>query len=297
MKKNSKRVETKPSRTALMNCIARATSFYENRSQYKSSDHIAPLLLPRLIRAMLKMKMVRTILTKKLIPKGLYEYAIGRTKYIDSVFEDSIQDGFKQVVILGAGFDSRSIRFSSPDKAVKIFELDAPATQNDKLRRLKNRKIEVRDNIIFIPINLDNESAADALASRGFDKDKKTLFLMEGILMFLSVQAVDSIFSFLQSSSGRGSEIVFDFIYKSVLRKENRFYGEEEAYGYGIKAGERLAFGIEDKELGSVLAGYGFSMQEKMDSDKLNRMYFNDEKEKRPGVVNEILCMVRARKT
>ena len=297
MKKHSKGIETKISKTALMNCIARAASFYETRSQYKSGDHIAPLLLPRFIRAMLKTKLFRNILSKKIIPKGLYEYAIGRTKYVDSVFEDSIKEGFKQVVILGAGFDSRGIRFCSQDTTIKIFELDAPPTQNDKTRRLKKGKIEGHDNITFIPIDLDKESVADTLARCGFEKGKKTLFVMEGLLPLISAQAVDSIFRFLQSSSGHGSEVVFDYMHRSVLRKENSYYGEEEAYNYVQKAGEKVVSGFEDKELGSFLAEHGFSKQETINSDTMNRMYFSNGNGKNPSVVNEIMCIVRARKT
>jgi methyltransferase (TIGR00027 family) len=296
MKNRRRRIETKTSKVALMICVTRAASFYEIRKQYQSGDHIAPLFLPPFVRALLKTKLARKILTEKIIPRGLYEYAIARTKYIDSVFQSSIQDGFRQVVILGSGFDSRGIRFQNPDSAIKIFELDAPVTQNDKIRRLKKRVIRVPDTVRFVPIDFDRESTADALARSGFEKGTKTLFLMEGLLMYLSVRAVNSIFQFLQSSSGRGSEVVFDYVNGSALREENRNRGEEEAYQYVEKAGESLHSGFENRELGNFLTGYGFSIEENLDSDKLNGMYFNRENGDRPGAVIEVLCMVRARK-
>jgi methyltransferase (TIGR00027 family) len=293
---NSRRIETKTSKTAIRTCIARAASFYENRSQYRSGDHIAPLLLPRFVCALIKMKPIRNLIIRQ-IPKGLYEYTIARTKYIDSVFENSIKDGFQQVVILGAGFDSRGIRFCRANTAVKIFELDVPITQNDKIQRLRKRRMDINKNVIFVPIDFDKESTADALARSGFEKGKKTLFLMEGVLPLLTLKAVESIFGFLKSSSGNGSEAVFDYVHKSVLHKENRYYGEKEVYNYVRKVGEPIVSGMDYQELESFLFRFQFSIRENMDSDALNKMYFSEENAKRPGVVNETLCIVRARKT
>ncbi len=295
MKKQAKAMDTKTSKTALMNCITRAASYYEKRKQYRSEDHIAPLFLPFFLRLMLKMKMVRNILYG-LLPKGILEYAIARTKYVDSIFMDATHDGFRQVVILGSGFDSRGLRFCSQDTEVKIFELDAPATQDDKLKRLKRSKIALHENMNLIPIDLEKESAATAIVRRGFEKGKKTLFLMEGLLPLLSDAAVNTIFEFLNSSSGHGSEVVFDFVHKSVLQKENKYYGEKEIYDYVQKAGEPIASGMDGRQLESFLSRHGFSVYELMNSDRLNESYFSEESGKNGGVVNEALCIVRARK-
>ncbi len=69
--------------------------FFEERTQYKSGDYVAPLILPRIVRAMVKRKAFRRLL-QRIIPKGLYEYGIAGTIYFDSIFENPVQDGFEQ---------------------------------------------------------------------------------------------------------------------------------------------------------------------------------------------------------
>jgi O-methyltransferase involved in polyketide biosynthesis len=59
----------------------------------------------------------------------MYEYIIARTKYIDAAFIQALKQDFDQVVIFGAGLDSRELRFQDINQATKIFELDAPITQ------------------------------------------------------------------------------------------------------------------------------------------------------------------------
>ena len=115
MAKTGKRIESKTSRTAEFTCMTRAASFYEKRSMYKSNDYIAPKLLPKFMVQFIQIGTLRKFFTNK-FPSGMYEYVIARTKFIDSVFQKAISKEFDQMLIFGAGFDSRGIRFADLNK-------------------------------------------------------------------------------------------------------------------------------------------------------------------------------------
>ena len=294
MTKNTKRIEHKTSRTAEMTCVTRAASYYEKKDCYKSDDYIAPRLVPNIASQMIKMNLIRRLFTKKMSPKGIYEYTIARTKYFDSVFYKAIQNEFEQILIFGAGFDSRGIRFLSEDSVIKVFELDVPITQNAKIAQFKKKQIKIHPNITFIPIDFNKESLTEKLTDYGFKKNKKTLFLLEGLLMYLSEQAVDSTFQMIDEFSTKESEIVFDLIYSSVLRKENLYYGEQDIYEYVSKVGEGWAFGIEKNQIDLFLNKYHFSALEIMDSDKLEKKYFTDDNDTLLAKVNGTHCIINA---
>jgi methyltransferase (TIGR00027 family) len=261
MKKGESRIETKTSRTAEFTCMYRAASYRETRECYKGTDHIAYILVPGFVKLLLRFPRVCQLYNIYLAPKGIYEYVNARTKYIDSVFMDVLEQGFDQIVIFGAGFDSRAQRLSKLNKKSKIFELDTPITQEDKLNGFTEKNIMIPENLIYIPINFIQESLADKLTAAGFEKNQKTLFLLEGVTMYLSDDAIDKTFTFIQDVAGKGSWVVFDYIYAGVLRQENKYYGEKDIFKTVAKAGEAWSFALEEGEIESFLRKYDFNLK------------------------------------
>jgi methyltransferase (TIGR00027 family) len=192
-----KRIATRTSRTAEMNCFMRYMSYQEKRPQYRSGDDLALVIMNDFVRMLGRLRVFRThFLTR--IPAGMYEYVIARTKYLDGVFEKALTDGTEQVLILGAGFYTRGIRFGTKAPNVRIFELDAPVTQLAKIRRYKEKGIAVPGNLIFIPIDFDRQSIADRLEESGFDKGKKCLYILEGLVMYLLPETITALFQILR---------------------------------------------------------------------------------------------------
>lgn len=294
MEKNHKRIETKSSRTAEMTCVSRAASYFEKNKCYKSNDYIAPKLLPGFMIPFVKMSVVRNIYKKVGSPKGIFEYIIARTKFIDSVFIENLEAGFQQIVIFGAGFDSRGIRFISSYPDASIFELDVPTTQNAKLTQLEKRNISIPKNINFIAINFNKESFIDKLVQSGFEKNKKTLFLLEGILMYLDSDSVKETFQMISDNTIKGSEIIFDFVYSSVLKQEHRYYGEKDIAKYVQNTGEGWTFGIGEEELELFLEEYSLKLKDRIDSKALEDLFFKNANGELQGKINGTHCIVRA---
>jgi len=165
-----RRIESTTSKTAEMTCLSRACSTLETNYYYKSDDYIAPLLLPISIKALLHIPLVRRLFTKVAAPKGIYEYVIARTKYIDTVFKQALEEQFDQVLIFGAGFDTRALRFQDTMGHIKVFELDVTVTQQAKIGQYQKRHLAIPSSLTFITVDFDKESLPIKLDKAGFCK-------------------------------------------------------------------------------------------------------------------------------
>jgi methyltransferase (TIGR00027 family) len=290
----ARRIESKTSRTAEFTCMIRFQSYLEKREHYKSDDDISQVIMNSLFKFLFKLPPVRSYFSKNVYAPGMYEYVIARTKFIDSEFIKTLQEGVEQVLIFGAGFDSRGIRFRNLSKNAVVFELDAPVTQRVKLDRYKEKGIEIPENLVFIPIDFDRESLPQRLEESGFKKGKKSLFILEGLTMYLQPKSVDNTFKLIREISGTGSRVVFDHIYASILRRENLYEGEEELYLGVLKRNEKFCFGIEKGNINAFLYGYGFDALSIMNSDALEDMFFKDAQGKPAARVNGTHCIVTA---
>jgi methyltransferase (TIGR00027 family) len=123
---------------------------------------------------------------------GIY----ARTRFFDDQVLATISAGIGQVVICGAGYDDRALRFRSP--GVRFFELDHPATQADKLRRLRDMGADPRD-VVLAPADFRGDDAAAVLAAAGHDAARPTLFLCEGLLIYLDVPVIARLLAALRS--------------------------------------------------------------------------------------------------
>ena len=291
-----RRIETTTSRTAEMTCLSRASSALETDSHYKSDDYIAPLLLPGFIKPLLHISLVRKLFSRIVAPKGIYEYVIARTKYIDAVFEQALAEQFDQILIFGAGFDTRALRFQSKTQNTQIFELDVPVTQQAKILQYQKRHLIVPSNIAFISIDFDKDPLPMKLDESGFRKQQRSLFVLEGLLMYLQPESVHATLQTIRDYAGKRSWVVFDYVYASVLRNEGIYYGESEIVKTVSSAGEQWHFGIERGKIEQFLTAYELKLINQSDARELEKAYFSDMDGKVVGKVNSTHCLVTAEK-
>jgi len=268
------RIEEKTSRTAEYTCSSRAASYCEKSSYYHSEDHIAAQMVPWFVRLLIQNGFIRKSLLSVMAPKGAYEYVIARTKYIDSVFKQAVSEGVEQVLIFGAGFDSRSIRLLTPESPVKVFEVDAPVTQQAKKGRLVEIGVGLPDNTVYVPVDFNKEDPEQKLVENGFKYGRRCLFILEGLLMYLYESAVEETFSLIARLGALGSLVLFDYIYSSVLRHEERYYGEEDMHKNVKDVGEPWGFGIDEGTVEAYLSEKNLRILEELDSAELERRYF-----------------------
>ncbi|MCW4013214.1 MAG: SAM-dependent methyltransferase [Candidatus Bathyarchaeota archaeon] len=282
----TKRIEEKTSRMAEYTCSSRASSYCEKSDFYHSEDYVAAKMVPWFVRLLIKNGFIRKSLLSVMAPKGAYEYVIARTKYIDAVFDQAVSDGVEQVLIFGAGFDSRSIRLLPNDSPVKVFEVDAPVTQQAKMNRLEEIGIGLPENTVYVGVDFNKEAPEQRLVENGFQYGKHCLFILEGLLMYLDEDAVDETMNLIKRINGPESRIVFDYIYSSVLRHEEKHYGDEDLHKNVEDVGEPWGFGVEEGSIGEYLSEHGFRIVEELDGAMLDKRYFTDSYGKLVGRVN-----------
>ncbi len=292
-----RRIESTTSRTAELTCLSRAASTMEKNPYYRSDDSIAPLLLPNGFKTFMRVPLFRRLFMKLFAPQGIYEYVIARTKYIDAVFRQALNDRFDQVLIFGAGFDTRAIRFHELNKNTRIFEMDVPTTQQAKIGQYQKRGVVTPPELHSIAIDFDKESLPEKLDKAGFKKGKRTLFLMEGLLMYLQPVSVTETFQTIQEYAGKGSLIVFDYVQASAINKERRSFGEDKIVNMVSGAGETWYFGMEKGQIEQFLSKYAMRLVDHKNAKELEETYFTDSAGKLTAHINGTHRLVTAEKS
>lgn len=204
---------------------------------------------------------------------GVHGFLVARTRYIDDDVQRGIEDGIEQLVILGAGFDSRAYRLPLQER-VRVFEVDHPATQQVKKAKLTKIFGALPSHVVYVPVDFETESLEKRLAECGYDPRRKTLFVCEGLVYYLTPEAVDSTLAFVANHSGAGSRIIFDYLYAAVLEGRVRRGEASSMRRYRGLTGEGWHFAIEEGHVDEFLSRRGFDHIQNVTSDDLHRMYF-----------------------
>jgi methyltransferase (TIGR00027 family) len=132
-----------------------------------------------------------------------------RTSAIDAAVRDAIADGATQLVILGAGYDGRAWRL--PELAgVKVFEVDHPATQGDKRARVAELPPPA-GIVTFVPVNFERDALGDALERAGHDRSAPTCWIWEGVVMYLTRDAMRGTLAAVAQRSAPGSTLIVNY--------------------------------------------------------------------------------------
>jgi methyltransferase (TIGR00027 family) len=250
--------------------------------------------MPPLPNILLNVSFLRKLCMRKLFPTGIHEYVLARTRVFDQAFVDALERGFSQVVLLGAGMDTRAFRFQEKNRGTTIFDLDIHATQRYKREVLERKRIAPPAELVFAPIDFNKQHLADVLSEAEYQDRQQTLFLWEGVTMYLEAETVDSTLAFIRSSAAEGSIVVFDYVRASVLRYENTLYGEKDIRGTVARAEEGWIFGIEDGAIEGFLAERGFKLLSHYTPSDLEAAYLTAEDGTKFGHINETHCIVIA---
>ena len=160
--------------------------------------------------------------------------------------------------IIGAGYDTRAYRFNIPDNGIRVFEVDRRATQQLKIRKLKAIFNAVPDHVTFVSVDLEKGKLGDELLAAGYDADKMTLFIMEGLVMYLTKAAFAELLAFIAGCAGKGSSVVFDYLPESMVDGSVRAREGRSMYRYVMKKGEPFRFGMATEQMDRLLSEMGF---------------------------------------
>ncbi len=222
---------------------------------------------------------------------GVAGFIAARCRYIDDYLEQCLHDGTAQVVILGAGLDSRAYRFDGLKGRARVFEVDQPATQAAKIERLRRIFHDLPPHVTYVPIDF-NQEKLDKLAEYGYSRLPQTLFIWEGVVAYLNPEAVDATLAWVRYNSGSGSSIIFDYIYPSAFSGKNVRAEVRLSRLTRRFTGEPLVFGIEKDQIVNFMTERGFTGVANASADDLKRLYFTGPNQNRP--MAEIYSIVHA---
>jgi methyltransferase (TIGR00027 family) len=224
------------------------------------------LRLPVIGNALLAMK-------ERQLP-GIMGNLLCRTRFIDDVLKNALENGFDQIVILGAGFDSRAYRIPGIEQT-RVFEVDHPATQAWKQDRLKKILGSLPSHVTFVPIDFNRQNLEDVMSTTDFRTDAKTFFIWEGVSQYITTEAVDAVFQFTSKATGMGSEIAFTYINLGFIDGSIHFQGREKLISNLKRQGEPWIFGLDPSELSRYLAAREFSLIDHVGVSEYKERYLN----------------------
>jgi len=156
---------------------------------------------------------------------ALRSHIVLRSRFAEDHLVEAVERGVSQYIILGAGFDTFAFRQPAWASKLKIFEVDQPASQAQKLSRLKDVGITVPSNLKFAEIDFERESLREGLERHGISMIEPSFFSWLGVTMYLKEEAIDAVLRTIAGFPVK-SEIVFTFTHPpdSMSEKDSKFH-------------------------------------------------------------------------
>ena len=215
---------------------------------------------------------------------GMRTFIAARSRFAEDCLALAVARGIRQAVILGAGLDTFSLRNPSRRQGLRVFEVDHPATQAWKRKRLVEVGLAIPAWLAFAPVDFQRQDLSNALVGVDFHQDQPAFFHWLGVVPYLPRKTITSIFRFIASVPG--SEVVFDYTEPLANYPEGR-----RAYLVGVAAraaalGEHWLSYFDPVEMSAELRDYGFHEQEDLGLAEIAVRYLGtpgEQNEKVPG--------------
>jgi methyltransferase (TIGR00027 family) len=268
-------IEARPSRTALRVAMRRAAhQLFDNPKVL--DDPIAMPIIGPLAAEKLKAESPDAFGKYGL---GIRAFMIARSRYAEDALARALQRGATQNVILGAGLDTFAYRNPYTESALRVFEVDFPATQEWKRRNLQEARIAIPASVTYAPVDFEHQTLDDGLQLAGFDVSRSTFFSWLGVTMYLTDDAIMSTFRLI-ASTPPGGGVAFDYAVPIeslswMGRMAMRMMMQRVA-----AAGEPFRTFFEPAELAARLQGMGFHGIEDLGAEEINARYFRDRTDK-----------------
>lgn len=194
-----------------------------------------------------------------------------RTRYIDDAVLAALRDGFEQVVLLGAGFDSRAYRLVEMRRA-HVFEVDRATMLAVKQARLKWMLDESPGHVTFVTADFARDRTGDAMRTAGFKTETPTFFICEGVTQYVGAEAVEDLLRFV-AETAVGSRLAFTYIDRAVVEGSACCDADRRVLDFVRRRGEPWAFGLDPSTLAGFLNERGFRVLDHVGADDYRTRY------------------------
>jgi methyltransferase (TIGR00027 family) len=194
-----------------------------------------------------------------------------RSRYVEDQLAAAVAEGVAQYVVLGAGLDTFALR--NPYSALRVFEVDFPATQEWKRALLANAAIAPPSNLTFVPLDFEHQTLAGGLADAELDASAPVFFGWLGVVPYLTLDAFRSTLAAI-AGLPKGTAVAFDYAVSPDTLSPPRRKVFDALAARVAAAGEPFKLFFTPPELNVELRSAGFQRVEQVDSDELNERYF-----------------------
>lgn len=200
--------------------------------------------------------------------QGIWGGVLCRKRYADDQVTAAIEAGIDQVVVLGAGLDTRAYRLPGPHR---VYEVDLPANIDTKRARVRAALGDVPDHVRLVPVDFETDDLAESLAANGFTLDRPTMFVWEAVTQYLTEDGVRRTLALL-AKAATGSRLVFTFVRRDFLDGTNT-YEAEGAYRDFVVRQRVWHFGLMPDQVAGLLDEYGWVEREQVGTAEYQDRY------------------------
>ncbi|MFJ7916580.1 MULTISPECIES: class I SAM-dependent methyltransferase [unclassified Lysinibacillus] len=217
-------------------------------------------------------------LLKWIVQTQLSPTPLARAAYCEKVLLHEIMLGLQQYVMLGAGLDTFSLRHPELENNLKIFEIDHPATQEFKKKRLAEVNLKLPSNVHFVSLDFTKKFSYQNLINSGFG-NKKTLFSLLGVSYYLTKDEISSLIDHLFANVPTGSSIVLDYADEKLFKEQGISNRVDNMVKMAAASGEPMKSCFTYKEMEKMLENSGLLIYEHLSPDTINELYFDNRKD------------------
>jgi methyltransferase (TIGR00027 family) len=272
----------KASRTAQYMALFRALETTRPASNRLFTDNYAIQFLDPGLKMAVKLSRIgifRDYLYRNIhrrIP-GALSSGTARTKLIDHLLLCTVDEDIEQVVILGAGFDTRAMRLDRI-KQLPVIEIDHPNTAALKKTALQQGGKTLPANVAYWQIDFNKESLDELAARHHLDFNKVTTVIWEGVTNYLDAAAIDNTFKFI-SRFKTGSFVIFTYVHNDILTAPSKFIGGEKLLNDLKAIDEQWTWGLLPEQIPGFLQRFNLQVIEDTGAADYRERYMPERSE------------------
>ncbi|MFS0883056.1 SAM-dependent methyltransferase [Bacillus sp. 7586-K] len=200
---------------------------------------------------------------------------LARAAFCENVLFNEVNLGLKQYLILGAGLDTFAFRHPELENSLEIFEIDYPATQQVKKKRLDNAQFNIPKNLHFVSMDFTAAFSHQELIKQGF-ANKKTFFSLLGVSYYLTKEENERLLNDLFALVPSGSSIVFDYADEKLFEEKGLSNRVANMVKMAAAGGEPMKSSFTYNEIERILEKSGLLIYEHLSPASINDRYFQN---------------------
>lgn len=198
---------------------------------------------------------------------------IGRSRFTEDALKLAIQLGVTQYVILGAGYDTFAFREPNLLDHIKVFELDHPFTQIEKLKRIKEMKLIKHHNHCFISMDFEVDQLKDVLLEGGFDPKALTFVSWLGVTYYLELNVIQENLMNLSEILCQGSSLVFDYSDEKIVNTTSQ--RALKMMAMAEQSGEKMKSFLSYSQINQCLDHVNMAIYEHLSPEQIQARFFD----------------------